>query len=128
MFGPLLRRSMAKARSLPPNKYLVLLIFTDGDLSDFLETCDILIDCSRLPLSLIIVGLGSGDFTFMQKLDDNDMQMTNAQGQKTERDLVRFVQFATAKQNPKILKEEVIKELPRQIVEYCRFVGSGQST
>ncbi len=48
--------------------YHVFLILTDGALEDMDETLDILIDACKLPLSLIIVGIGNGDFTKMNIL------------------------------------------------------------
>lgn len=106
-----------------PNRYLVLLVLTDGGMQDFVETCDILIKCGRLPLSVIMVGIGNNDFSFLHRLDDNDMLMTNGSGQRTERDLVTFVNFAKCNYSAGLLAYEVMKELPRQIVDYCRLVG-----
>jgi hypothetical protein len=106
-----------------PNHYLVLLVLTDGGLQDYPQTCDLLIQCSRLPLSVIIVGIGSGDFGLMHNIDDNRMLMTDKFGRRTERDLVTFVELAKCNYNPGLLAHEVMKELPRQITEYCRLVG-----
>lgn len=52
---------------------------------------DLLVKCGRLPLSVVIVGIGNGPWDIMHTLDDNDCQMTDFQGRKTERDLVQFV-------------------------------------
>lgn len=120
-FAPILEQSMHKARELPPNRYLLVLILTDGDLCDFLSVCDLLVGCSRLPLSVTIVGLGKGDFSLMRRLDDNDMLMLDSQGRRTERDLVTFVEYDSLPQGQ--LTHEVMKELPRQILDYCRLVG-----
>ena len=57
------------------------------------DTCHELVQCSRLPMSVIIVGIGNGDFKLMEQLDDDDMQMVDRNGRKTERDLVQFVPF-----------------------------------
>ena len=37
---------------------MILLILTDGDIYDKDEVKDLLIECSRLPLSVIIIGIG----------------------------------------------------------------------
>ena len=39
-------------------EYMILLILTDGDIYDKDEVKDLLIECSRLPLSVIIIGIG----------------------------------------------------------------------
>lgn len=42
-------------------------------------------------MSVIIVGIGEGDFKIMHELDDDNMEMVDSKGQRTERDLVQFV-------------------------------------
>ena len=49
--------------------YNVLLILTDGEIHDMSETKATLVDLSALPCSVIIVGVGSEDFTNMHQLD-----------------------------------------------------------
>lgn len=62
---------------------MILFILTDGEIHDRTEVFDLLIQCNRLPMSIIIVGVGDGDFTIMHQLDDDDCQMTDSQGNKT---------------------------------------------
>ena len=50
-------------------QYLVLLLLTDGVLSDMADTIDALVRASKLPMSVIIVGVGQADFTDMNTLD-----------------------------------------------------------
>lgn len=49
--------------------------------------------------------------------------MTDYQGNKTERDLVQFVEFAEHKNDGVKLAREVLFELPRQVEEYHMLVG-----
>jgi copine 1/2/3 len=44
-------------------KYHILLIITDGMINDLEETKAAIIAASALPLSIIIVGVGSADFS-----------------------------------------------------------------
>ena len=44
---------------------MILFILTDGEIHDKAEVIDLLIECNKLPISLIIIGLGNGDFTIM---------------------------------------------------------------
>lgn len=41
------------------------MILTDGDIMDEVEVSDLLIECSRLPISIVIVGIGRGPFDIM---------------------------------------------------------------
>jgi len=46
-------------------KYSILLIITDGIINDMQETINEVVRGSDLPLSIIIVGVGSADFSAM---------------------------------------------------------------
>ena len=48
------------------NKYLVLLIITDGAIHDMEETIRLLVNGSNLPLSVLIVGVSNDDFSNME--------------------------------------------------------------
>lgn len=49
-----------------------MLIITDGVISDLQKTIDQIVYGSELPLSIIIVGVGSADFTAMDELDADE--------------------------------------------------------
>lgn len=53
-------------------KYNILLIITDGVINDMQKTIDEIVRGSRLPLSIIIVGVGSADFASMDQLDADE--------------------------------------------------------
>ncbi len=96
---------------------MILLILTDGEIYDTEEVMDLLVKCGRLPLSIIIVGIGdNGNWDLMHKLDDDDCEMVDFNGNKTERDLLQFVEFAEHGNDSRKLAEEVLYELPRQVV------------
>lgn len=48
--------------------YYILMILTDGLINDMDETCNVLVSCDVLPLSVIIIGIGGADFTNMKVL------------------------------------------------------------
>ena len=73
---------------------MILLILTDGAIHDTEIVEDLLVKCGKLPLSVIIVGIGDGDFGLMHRLDDDDCLMRDFEGNKTQRDLVQFVEFS----------------------------------
>lgn len=53
-------------------KYTILLIITDGIISDLQKTIDQVVYGSELPLSIIIVGVGGADFSAMDELDADE--------------------------------------------------------
>ncbi|KAH9688635.1 protein BONZAI 3 [Citrus sinensis] len=72
LFGQVINtaaRIAGQSLSYDRRKYFVLLIITDGVLTDLQETKDALVRASDLPLSILIVGVGGADFTQMEILD-----------------------------------------------------------
>ncbi|KAL5203302.1 hypothetical protein ABZP36_014254 [Zizania latifolia] len=72
LFGPIINKAAEIAgNSLQygNNKYFVLLIITDGVLTDIQETKDSIVRASDLPLSILIVGVGNADFKQMEVKD-----------------------------------------------------------
>lgn len=50
-------------------QYFILLMLTDGVISDMADTIKAIVRASRLPMSIIIVGVGNADFSAMNQLD-----------------------------------------------------------
>jgi hypothetical protein len=67
IFAPLLQATMdsvrRKACSQARQQYEVLLILTDGIVTDMQQAVDCIVEASALPLSIIIIGVGNADFT-----------------------------------------------------------------
>ena len=103
--------------------YNIILILTDGQISDLNNTIDEMVEASFLPISVIIVGIGSGDFTSMDILDADENPLFDKRGRKADRDLVQFVPFSKFKNDPPKLAEQVLEEIPRQVVEYYQHNG-----
>ncbi|KAI0225535.1 Copine-8 [Lamellibrachia satsuma] len=111
--------------------YFVLLILTDGIITDMPMTKQAIIDASRFPMSIIIVGIGNEDFSAMRELDSDDKMLT-CRGHSAERDIVQFVPFrefiggrygndlATSQA---YLAKEVLAEIPGQITGYMKKHG-----
>ena len=79
--------------SLHPQQYFVLLIITDGVITDMDQTCAAIVEASRLPMSIIIVGVGAADFSAMEFLDSDDKLLRSPRGDVAARDIVQFVPF-----------------------------------
>ena len=110
------------------NHYYILLILTDGVVNDIKDTTDLIVEASFVPLSIVIIGIGKEDFTFMENLDGDENPLTDSRGRVRKRDIVQFIEFNKFKTNgpPNIgidFAEEVLKEIPRQIDEYYKFCG-----
>lgn len=104
-------------------EYFVLLILTDGAITDTRATIDAIVAAARLPMSIIIVGVGSADFTTMNMLDGDDAGLRSSRGELAERDIVQFVPFRKFAQAPDLLAKEVLHELPDQICRYMAKAG-----
>lgn len=94
-------------------KYSILLIVTDGVVSDVNRTLETINSVHNAPLSIVIVGVGNADFSGMQFLDDAG----------SGRDIVQFVEFDAHKHCSTSLTNATLDEIPRQLEEY--FVGRG---
>ena len=108
--------------------YNILMILTDGIIDDMNETIDSLVESSFLPISVIIIGIGNADFSVMNKLDADDNPLYDKNDRKADRDLVQFVPFINFQNDGQKLAEQVLEEVPRQIVEYYQHkkISPGQ--
>lgn len=127
-FSPVINNTITIAKQHQDGKhYYVLLIITDGIISDMKQTINSIIDASKLPISIIIVGVGNADFSAMDELDSDDVKLT-VDGRTAERDIVQFVpmnQFLTGQvvRSQAELAKEVLAEIPEQITGYMRSKG-----
>lgn len=102
--------------------YTILLILTDGAITDLEATKQAIVAASGLPLSIIIIGVGNADFSSMHALDSDEERLTDQYGARAERDIVQFVSFRDFTQGgsglgagPGRLAKETLAELPRQV-------------
>lgn len=93
--------------------YTILLILTDGAVTDIEQTKTAIRNASTAPLSIVIVGIGNADFSTMQFLDDFQKQ----EGGHT-RDIVQFVEFSRHSHDRTALTRETLDEIPDQMVNY----------
>ncbi|CAK6952006.1 copine-3-like [Scomber scombrus] len=101
------------------SQYFVLLIITDGVITDMDETRNAIVNASRLPMSIIIVGVGGADFSAMEFLDGDDGNLRSATGEAAMRDIVQFVPFRQFQNSPpEALAQSVLAEIPDQVVSF----------
>ena len=95
------------------------MILTDGAIMDMQPTIDAIVAASGLPLSIVIVGVGTADFSSMVQLDADEAPLFSKASQSfAQRDIVQFVPFLQYVQDPSALSREVVREIPKQLVSY----------
>ncbi|XP_077430417.1 copine-1-like isoform X2 [Vanacampus margaritifer] len=127
-FSPLINHvasiASGAAQSNSASQYFILLILTDGEITDLDQTRDAIVRASRLPLSIIIVGVGPADFKAMELLDGDDGVLRSTVGEAVARDIVQFVPFVKFKDAPlATLAQSVLAEVPTQVVSYFKMRG-----
>ncbi|KAI2659277.1 Copine-5 [Labeo rohita] len=88
------------------SQYFVLLIITDGVISDMSQTKEAIVNAAKLPMSIIIVGVGQAEFDAMVELDGDDIRISS-RGKLAERDIV----------------QDVLAEIPDQFISYMKSRG-----
>jgi len=113
----------AAAEGNGASQYYVLMMLTDGVVTDIDETCQALVAASHLPMSVIIVGVGNADFSLMEFLDGDDGSLVDRRGNTAARDIVQFVPFRDFQMSssPERLASTVLAELPKQLVKYFKM-------
>nr|XP_023879541.1 protein BONZAI 3-like isoform X1 [Quercus suber]XP_023879542.1 protein BONZAI 3-like isoform X1 [Quercus suber] len=124
LFGPVINTAAqiaGQSISYNKNKYFVLLIITDGVITDLQETKDALVRASDLPLSILIVGVGGADFREMEVLDaDIGRRLESSTGRVATRDIVQFVPMREVHSGQISLVQALLEELPRQFLTYMQ--------
>ncbi|KAL7551847.1 hypothetical protein ACHAWF_015046 [Thalassiosira exigua] len=115
VFTEVISLAAAEARSRQekhPLSYTILLLLTDGAVTDVEATKQTLASVADAPLSIVIVGIGNADFSAMQFLDDFERRNS------LNRDIVQFVQFNLHQHNKTSLTRATLEEIPDQVVQF----------
>ncbi|XP_065097289.1 copine-1 isoform X2 [Paramisgurnus dabryanus] len=129
-FSPIINHvgRIAAGAAQQPNaaQYFVLLIITDGEITDLDQTKQAIVNASKLPMSIIIVGVGEADFKAMEVLDGDNGVLKSLSGEPVARDIVQFVPFKQFANAPKeALAQSVLAEVPNQLVSYFKMRNLG---
>lgn len=99
--------------------YSVLVILTDGEITDFKETVDLICKAAHeAPLSIVIIGVGQANFDAMEFLDGDGGRLKNSIGVPAPRDIVQFVPFRRFSGSTEQLAQETLREIPGHLVQY----------
>ncbi|XP_030314211.1 copine-9 [Calypte anna] len=126
-FAPVINQvARAAAQVTDGSQYHVLLIITDGVISDMLQTKEAIVTASSLPMSIIIVGVGPAEFEAMEELDGDEVRVSS-RGRYAERDIVQFVPFRDYVDDSgnqvlsmARLAKDVLAEIPEQLLSYMK--------
>ena len=69
-FAPIIRRGMNHVKE-SGNKFHILVIIADGQMEDEASTVSAIIEASKLPISIVLVGVGDGPWDMMEEFDDH---------------------------------------------------------
>lgn len=126
-FAPVINHVTRFASTYPNgDHYFILLILTDGAISDMHDTKEAIIAASHLPISIIIVGIGNADFSSMMELD-SDNRTLNLNGKFAIRDIVQFVAFrdflsgADSDWASRELARALLAEVPTQFLAFMKY-------
>uniref|UniRef100_A0A3P9LQ98 Copine family member IX n=1 Tax=Oryzias latipes TaxID=8090 RepID=A0A3P9LQ98_ORYLA len=90
-FAPVINKvANCAAEITDGSQYFVLLMITDGVISDMVQTKEAVVNAAALPLSIIIVGVGPAEFDAMEELDGDEVRVSS-RGRLAERDIVQVL-------------------------------------
>ena len=129
-FSPIIRGFIDSAKSdTSGRQYWVLLMITDGIISDMEPTKKAIVEAAKYPISIIIVGVGDADFDNMDVLDGDEVRVSY-NGEYAVRDIVQFVPLRDFMKkgtgqvmSQARLAQEVLQEIPDQVTEYMQQHG-----
>lgn len=110
--------------------YNVMLIITDGQNDDLRPAANAIVQGSNYPLSIIIIGVGKGDFAKMEYLDGDKGTLKSSSGKSPARDIVQFVNFEELRKrglsSSVHVATETLRELPSQVESFMDVANSGK--
>ncbi|KAJ8017122.1 hypothetical protein DPEC_G00014480 [Dallia pectoralis] len=129
-FSPVITQVARSAQDVTDgSQYFVLLIITDGVISDMVQTKEAVVNAAALPMSIIIVGVGPAEFDAMEELDGDEIRVSS-RGRFAERDIVQFVPFRDYMDRPgnqvlsmARLAKDVLAEIPDQLLGFMKSRG-----
>lgn len=132
ILSPLIHQATAFARQRQVSQdyqhYTVLLIITDGVVSDMDQTINAICDASAFPVSVLILGVGTEDFDQMEGLAGRkiDKKLPQTRGGRIPlRDIVTFVNMQSFSRYAgygniyqQMVTKALLDRLPSQVLEF----------
>ena len=122
-FAPVIQKINEKLNN-NKNKlnYNILLIISDGEVDDINEIINKIIKSSKLPLSIVIIGIGANVTEDMKRLNGENGKLRDSNGEYLEKDIVQYVHFNDFNENIDKLTQEVFRYIPQQIKDYFQNI------
>ncbi len=98
--------------------YNVLMIITDGIIDDISKVIDSVVDAQSLPLSILIIGIGEEPTEEMRRLNMELGPLYDSNGKRMDRKVVTYIHFQNYQNNFNMLKNELMKTIPENVIEY----------
>ncbi|XP_059186212.1 copine-9-like [Centropristis striata] len=129
-FAPVINQvARCAAEVTDGSQYFVLLMITDGVISDMAQTKEAVVNAASLAMSIIIVGVGPAEFDAMEELDGDEVRVSS-RGRFAERDIVQFVPFRDYidRSGNQVLSmarlaKDVLAEIPDQLLSFMKNRG-----
>lgn len=124
ILSPLLKFIQKRIYEKPDyTKYnIFFLLISNSPKNEDIQNCiDYFIDNSFLPLSVVIIGIGSkkNEFTKIKNIFNDHIQ--SSKGIKKKREYVYFTTMEECNYDENILKNICLKEIPKQMVEFYKL-------
>ena len=111
-------------KSSNPKSFNVLMIITDGCISDYKEVIDSVIEGQNLPMCINIIGIGAQPPKQMKRLNGDFGSIKDSKGNRLERKVLNYfhlndyTQKNNINKNFKMLKGDLMKTIPHNVTEY----------
>jgi hypothetical protein len=110
-----------------PSEYFLAVLVIDGDTFNDEGTCRAICRASALPISVVLIGVGTSDFPNLSRYDADNKPLSTVEGITAVRDCVQFVRYEEYRRNGVIQRAELaadlLSEVPRQIESYAAIYG-----
>jgi len=111
--------------------YYIVVLFTNGRVSDMDALKQAIVEVSYLPVSIVLIGVGPNppregeepadwapDFSQLVALDADYERMVDEDGYEQARDCVQFLDFTKCRYDEAEFAMQLMAEIPKQIKEF----------
>eukprot|EP00568_Trieres_chinensis_P013882 CAMPEP_0183320008 /NCGR_PEP_ID=MMETSP0160_2-20130417/65152_1 /TAXON_ID=2839 ORGANISM="Odontella Sinensis, Strain Grunow 1884" /NCGR_SAMPLE_ID=MMETSP0160_2 /ASSEMBLY_ACC=CAM_ASM_000250 /LENGTH=250 /DNA_ID=CAMNT_0025486611 /DNA_START=15 /DNA_END=765 /DNA_ORIENTATION=- len=110
-------RSLRRSQSQLSYGVLVILC-CDGAIADVAESMEKICQASYVPLSVIIAGIGDGEFPDLSAMKLDNAALSSPSGNAYMRDVARFVQYSQYDNSAEEFVGKAAEKIPNQLVQY----------
>lgn len=117
-FSPVLQGSLnyVKTKSKLFKGYFISLVITDGNPKDVPKTKKAIIEASKLPMSIIIIGVGDKGFDRMKEMMSNVVYGKESQ----KRQVAQFLSLSELKSVDSLVSSS-LKSVKQQVIDYIKL-------